>query len=65
MDKCNCKESILPHLSSLPSKWASQIVDVICKNLPDINCQLVKDCETNTSLGTFTIEGDRNLYNLY
>lgn len=58
MDKCNCKESILPYLSSLPSKWASQIVDVICKNLPDINCQLVKDCETNTSLGTFTIEGD-------
>jgi hypothetical protein len=54
------KEQIEKYLSGLPSKWKDELVQILClikeqKQVPD--CDLVKSCETVTSLSPFTVEG--------
>lgn len=54
------KDSILESLSSLPSAWREQIADVLCKIEKDkeaSDCEEVKECESNTSLSEFIIDG--------
>lgn len=54
------KEQIEKYLSSLPTKWKDELVQILClikeeKQEPD--CNTVKECETVTTLSNFTING--------
>lgn len=57
--KCdNCEEVYSKYLSDIPSAWRKQIVAAICAAVAtneDIDCADVKDCETLTSLSTFSV----------
>ena len=53
-------QKIIDYLKVLPSEWRDQLTKLLCeinseKNIP--SCDIVKDCETVTSLSTFTVNG--------
>lgn len=48
------------YLCNIPYQWRTQIAKVICLSIADqqsLDCQMVKDCETVTTLSTFSVNG--------
>ena len=60
MSNCtDCQKTYQAYLSNLPSEWRTQIADLMCKIVDDVNTELVcsdvRACETLTSLSAFTL----------
>lgn len=54
------KEQVEKYLGNLPSKWKTQLTEVLCLIKDDkaqIDCDKVKECETITTLSDFSYEG--------
>lgn len=54
-----CKDQLTEYLSAVPSKWREQFITVLCQIKEDKQnpeCDVVKDCETVTTLTDFTVE---------
>lgn len=59
MDCKECEVQLSDYLSAVPSKWREQLISVLCqikedKQNPD--CQIIRDCETVTTLSDFNID---------
>lgn len=55
------KQQIEEYLSDIPSKWKNQLVQLLCEikeEKVELDCNIVKDCETLTTLSNFTISGE-------
>lgn len=60
MDCKECEKQLTEYLAEVPSKWREQLISVLCQIKTDkqaLDCQVVKDCETITSLSEFTVDG--------
>jgi len=54
------KDQISEYLKDLPSKWRTQLTEILCQIKEDRKhptCTEVKECETVTSLSEFTVTG--------
>lgn len=54
------EEKISEYLKDLPSKWRTQLTELLCQIKADKkkpSCTEVKDCETVTYLSEFTVDG--------
>jgi hypothetical protein len=58
---CNtCQQEYSKLLSFLPKSWRKSLVDLLCKisgDKPKVDCEMVRDCETLTSLSQFEQDG--------
>lgn len=55
----NCVKKYLDMLSALPQKWAEIIACSLCENKEEVDCNDIKDCETLTSLSSFSIVNNK------
>lgn len=56
----NCEEVISEYLCQIPYQWRGQISKAICANINEqqsLDCKAVKDCETVTTLSSFSVDG--------
>lgn len=60
MNICSCHKDLDKFLCDIPSEWREPIVKALCFTLnsfPTLTCDMVRKCETITSLSGFTLNG--------
>lgn len=55
----NCEQLVREYLCNIPYQWRNQIAKAICVMLNEqqtLDCKQVKECETLTTLSSFSVE---------
>ncbi len=58
LNSTTCKEKYIGWLTGIPHEWKCRIAEAMCSSMDElatVDCDQVKECETLTSLSTFTV----------